>query len=326
MRIKSVEITGFEGVAEKAQFNLETSSFSQVLPNKEKFPILFYKVVFGIIFGLSDQQKKKLRSGNKKIRTFTGLIKIQVDNDEYSIERDFETDFVAYVSLNGSRMRTIYQGKDIVKNGSHKAYLSTIKNYVPELISSINLVFKQIEQINSKDKVERSKEKIETTETNHSNIYFLHPENQEPVKKEAKLSLENYPYLFYEIFNKAQDAIFLWKLNQDLTPGICIEANRAACELTGYSLNELRTKTFLDLKPKLEKERIRELTKQLIEKGQLSVETVNLTKDGKEVFVEINAHSFLIENQRVILSVTRDISLKKHFDHSSGLSSKTFFQ
>ncbi|APF19608.1 PAS/PAC sensor hybrid histidine kinase [Caldithrix abyssi DSM 13497] len=315
MRIKSVEITGFKGVAEKARFNFDAANFSPVLFDaKEQTALLIYKAVFGIIFGFTEEQKKRFRSENKAIGTFTGLVEIQLDNEEYLIERDFETDFVACVALRGSRMHTIYQGKDIITNGSHKAYLGTIKNYAPQLIESINHAFKQIATLKAGHKVAPSAEQTRSAESPHSNIYFLKVESSAAPERKNNVLLEKYPHLFYEIFNKANDAIFLWKLNSDLTPGRCIEANRAACELTGYSLSELRMMTFLDLKPKLERERILDLMQQLISRGRLSLETVNLTKDGREVFVEINAHTFYIEDQRVILSVTRDISQKKHFE------------
>ncbi len=315
MKIKSVEITGFKGVADKLQFNLDAQSIPTLSECEEPFSLLFYKAVFGIIFGLTEDQKQKFRSLNKQIKTFTGLIKIQVGSDEYLIERDFETDFVAYVALKGRRMRTIYQGKDIITNGSHKAYLKTIKYYVPQLIASINSAYEQIKIWEPKSQIEKAEKEAASTQTTYQpNIFYLHPQQQVEIKKDLPFSPENHPYLFYEIFNKARDAIFLWHLNEDLTPGTCIEANRAACELTGYSLDELRSLTFLDLKPHGERERIQALIRPLVESGQLTIETENVTRTGEHIPVEINAHTFFIGGQRVVLSVTRDISQKKQIE------------
>ncbi len=302
MKIKSVEITGFKGVGSTAKFDLETFNFTSVAIPDNDLPLFFYKTVFGILFGFSEDQKQKFRENKRHIKTFTGLIRLEVGQDEFLIERDFETNFVAYVGLKGQRIRTIYQGKDIITNGSHKNYLFAIKNNLPQLLKSLNDAYQKIEAL---------KGESDAFQQQNTNIYSPDSQHDEKIIGATEFLIEEHPYLFYEIFNKARDAIILWNLRDDLSPGNCIEANRAACELTGYSLNELRKLTFLDLKPADEQARIKNLIGELLEKGQLFIETEYLTKEGSHIEVEINAHAFKIGPKRVILSVVRDISQRK---------------
>ncbi len=306
MKIKSVELTGFKGVSSSAKLDLESFNFTSVSVPADDLPLFFYKTVFGILFGLSEEQKQKFRDRKSVVKTFTGLIRLQTGTDEFLIERDFETNFVACVGLKGRKIQTIYQGKDIKANGSHKKYLFALKNNLPELLKSLNDAYYRIESFKTQaDEQEPQK--------NGSNIYFMHSLQQNRENASTEFLIEEHPYLFYEIFNKARDAIILWNLKDDFSPGACIEANRAACELTGYSLNELRNLTFLDLKPEAEKISIKNRLPELIEKGHLFIETQYLAKDGHQIEVEINAHTFKIGRQRVILSVIRDITQRKLF-------------
>ncbi len=283
--------------------------------------IYLYKIIHGILFGFNDWQKEIFRGDPAKNQTFTGLIHIHVEGRDLIIERDFETNFVAFVSLRGNRLRTLYQGKDIILNGSHKVYLKSIRNLIPDLFGHLNKIFHDLSfaQVSHEPMEHRMEalllppsEKSETTESVHPALKLYVP--QKETKRAADSIVVEHPYLFYEIFNKANKPIFLWAVNADLTPGHCIEANRAACELAGLSLDELRKLTFVDLKSERFKERMPKLLKELIQKGQLYFEAENVNKDGKIIPVAIDAHTFFIENQRVILSIVEDISQRKRIE------------
>lgn len=105
------------------------------------------------------------------------------------------------------------------------------------------------------------------------------------------------------IIEGMNDAVFLHDIE-----GNIVKVNRAATEHLGYSKQEL-----LKMKPKdfdrndyaddFEK-RIRRLK----EKGYTKFEVVHVTKDGKEIPVEINSNVLKYKEKDVILSVVRDIS------------------
>ncbi len=325
MKIRFLEFSGFKGVDSTTRIDLTSEPDFSVLPQPVRNPIALYKMIFGIVFGYSNWQKELFRGDPRKNKTFTGLLNLVIDGREYLIERDFETNFVACISISGNQMRTLYQGKDIFLNGTHKVYLNTIKQLVPPLLQSINQLFENyflrqegqgLPQNPALEFIQHAGESLEE-EKDDQKLRLYVPEKQKEIDS---LSPEDHPYLYYEIFNKARDAIFLWKLNDDLQPGVCIEANRAACDLTGYSLAELRKKTFLEIKAPEEREKVRKSLQTLVEKGQHYIETVNLTKQGKRVPVGINAHTFLIGGQRVILAVTRDISERKQIEEQLRVS------
>ncbi|NOX89952.1 MAG: PAS domain S-box protein [Calditrichaeota bacterium] len=326
MKIRYIEISGFKGVDASVRYYLSPLPRNISDLSLADDSLFLYKTIHGIVFGFNTWQKEIFRGDPKKNKTFTGLLNIELDDRELLIERDFETNFVACVSIQKNKMRTIYQGKDIILNGSHKVYLRTIKELIPDIIDSLNEVFQQIKYERMKIAKTVNSDNVSSDSAAVGNVSSNGNKNQRetsslrlyiPEKTESavqKLSPEEHSCLFYEIFNKANDAIFLWALNPDLTPGYCIEANRAALELTGYSLAELRKMTFLDIKPPQYREQISKLIKELTDKGQLYIETVNRTKDGKQIPVGINAHAFYIDGERVVLSVTRDISERKRFE------------
>jgi signal transduction histidine kinase len=81
--------------------------------------------------------------------------------------------------------------------------------------------------------------------------------------------------------------------------------------MLGYSRNELLTMTPKDIDTEESARRIPEITKELLTKGHATFEMTSLAKDGRKIPVEINSLVFTLSGERVMLSITRDITERK---------------
>lgn len=108
----------------------------------------------------------------------------------------------------------------------------------------------------------------------------------------------------------ARDIILFFR--QD---GQVIEANDAAVQAYGYSRDELLTKNLCDLRPPETKNLVMEQILQAEESGTL-YENVHQRADGSTFPVEVNAQGTVIENQRVLFAVVRDITERKRAEET----------
>ncbi|WGI18009.1 PAS domain S-box protein [Methanonatronarchaeum sp. AMET-Sl] len=131
-------------------------------------------------------------------------------------------------------------------------------------------------------------------------------------EKEKELRIER--KRFKEIFNKANDAIYLHELTEDNMPGRFLEVNEVASQMLGYSKEE-----FLEMSPNKidaeeEKNKIPKIMKTLAEEENVRFEMKHQAKDGTKIPVEIHSHLFELEGEKKVLSIARDITERKEFE------------
>ncbi|MFW9851567.1 MAG: PAS domain S-box protein, partial [Candidatus Thorarchaeota archaeon] len=132
-------------------------------------------------------------------------------------------------------------------------------------------------------------------------------------QKKAESALTESEEKFRQIFNNANDAIFLTNLSEDYTNEF-IEINDVACKTLGYTKEEfLKLKTIHIIAPE-SREIQPELMNALKINGYITYETIYLTKDGKTFPVEVNSHIFNLKNEKVVLSIARDITIRKQME------------
>jgi PAS domain S-box-containing protein len=124
-------------------------------------------------------------------------------------------------------------------------------------------------------------------------------------KKEEKI-LEKYR-LFSE--NARDIALFIGR------DGHILEANRAAVETYGYTREELLSKSIYDLRVGDPGQHVDEQMDMAFNKGIL-FETVHRRKDGSTFPVEVNSQGRIIDGQKVVLSVVRDIAERKQVEEA----------
>ncbi len=96
--------------------------------------------------------------------------------------------------------------------------------------------------------------------------------------------------------------------------GKFVYVNQEAIRSTGYSRDELLSKSVSDIDTSITTERWPEILSHLKEEGSLSFEAVHTTKDGKQFPVELRATYFEFESQAYTLGLARDITERKQVE------------
>ena len=105
------------------------------------------------------------------------------------------------------------------------------------------------------------------------------------------------------LFDQASDAIYIHDMG-----GRFLEVNETACELLGYSREQLLKMGPRDITLPENAERIARRVEQLKGKGRITVESVHRTIGGMLVPVEISARIIQYEGVQAVLSIARDIT------------------
>lgn len=94
-----------------------------------------------------------------------------------------------------------------------------------------------------------------------------------------------------------------------------INVNYGALKKTGYTLDECKMLTPLDLKPKFNEAQFRRLIAPIVRnnKKKLEFETVHRRKDGTTYPVEVHMQSSVIGNRNMMVAIILDISDKKNY-------------
>lgn len=129
-------------------------------------------------------------------------------------------------------------------------------------------------------------------------------------RKNSEMALIKSEEKFREVFNNANDAMFLQKI-KNKAPGKFIEVNDRAITSLGYSREEL---VNMELRDIISSDTILYLPtvfERVIMDRKATFESEHVTKDGKIFPVEVNTHLFYIKGELYLLSIARDISERK---------------
>ena len=130
--------------------------------------------------------------------------------------------------------------------------------------------------------------------------------------RHAKEAAEKNEEKFKDIFNLGNDPMFVRQLDKDGNFSILIDVNEIACEKYGYTRAE-----FLNMHPSDLVDPVTFINKdlpalkELIEKRKVTFESLHLTKEGKEMNVELSGRYFELEGKNVLLYIIRDITDRK---------------
>ena len=125
-------------------------------------------------------------------------------------------------------------------------------------------------------------------------------------KELAKQKAENETNKFEQLFEGISEAIFVHDFH-----GKIIETNQKACDRLGYTAEEIKDLSLIDiiapeLKPKFNKN----LTQILKAKKQV-FESLHITKSGVVFPVEVSTNVVNFDGKQVVLGIARDITLRK---------------
>lgn len=123
--------------------------------------------------------------------------------------------------------------------------------------------------------------------------------------------LINQLYKINAIFQSTNDAIYVIGIQDDMASSKIIKANAAACKMLGYSKQEFTNLAIKDIDPNYRKSDKPDKHKNILKNGHETFESVNITKEGEKIPVEVNAHLFELDKKKLILSIARNIRDKK---------------
>lgn len=152
---------------------------------------------------------------------------------------------------------------------------------------------------------------------------------EELEQKNAELSSTNITLKesrdrYHLLFEGANDAIFLHKIDENRIPGRFLEVNMRACNILGYSYEELRSLTVMDIAGEKAKSEAKEQIDRLYQKGDHTFESSQVRRDGTTFPVEVSSHLIRKDDGDLILSVVRDITERKESEEALRKSEERF--
>ncbi len=129
-------------------------------------------------------------------------------------------------------------------------------------------------------------------------------------RKRIEKTLADSEKRYRMLFENAGDAIFILDA-EGKNKGRIIDANKAAAEIHGYTIEELRTMKITDLDTPETAQKAPERIKLILTGEQIKVEATHYTRDGKIIYVEIIAGLIELDGHKYILAFDRDITRRK---------------
>jgi diguanylate cyclase (GGDEF)-like protein/PAS domain S-box-containing protein len=113
---------------------------------------------------------------------------------------------------------------------------------------------------------------------------------------------------YESLFDHANDGVLLFRLEDDGVPGRYVDANRRACDILGLTRDEVLLKNAYELVADEDAPRLQEKIGDLLERGHLRLEARCKTRSGSLVPLELSVSTFLLDQQRMVQVIARDIT------------------
>ncbi len=135
-------------------------------------------------------------------------------------------------------------------------------------------------------------------------------------RKKSEFELTESEKKFRMIFNNANDAVFVSQLTPDDKFGEFIEVNDIACRRLGYSKDELINLPHQSIFPPAQINEFDRIVSRLKKERHVIFESLHLTKDRRQISVEISSHLFEFNATPTVLSIARDITERKRAEEN----------
>jgi PAS domain S-box-containing protein len=135
-------------------------------------------------------------------------------------------------------------------------------------------------------------------------------------RKRAEEALRESELLLREIFDNANDGVFLLERNPD-GPGKYLHVNDKAVRMLGYSKEEFMKMSPRDIVPEdIQKNTMPKIIKKLLKDGHATFESQHRRKDGSLYPIEVSVHTFRYKEKDVDLSIIRDITERRQAEEA----------
>ena len=133
-------------------------------------------------------------------------------------------------------------------------------------------------------------------------------------KRKALQALEESEKRYHTIINQAAEIVIVHNAQ-----GQIVDANQHACKNLGYSIEELRSMTISDIDLKAsENKQIQQLFSKAISGKTLTLESTMKRKDNSLFPVEATLGAFVLNKEKLIVGMARDISERKKSEEEIG--------
>ena len=129
--------------------------------------------------------------------------------------------------------------------------------------------------------------------------------------KQAEKALGESEWRYRALFESINDAMFVHYVDEEGSPRGFIQVNDVACQRLGYTREELLGLTPRDITTPEEYKRLLAKREKLMSKGDIIVETIHVTRDGRQIPVESNVRIFNLFKKLAAISISRDITERK---------------
>ena len=133
-------------------------------------------------------------------------------------------------------------------------------------------------------------------------------------QKKAEEKLLSSEEQYRNLFDKNPSCIFIWDLD-DLR---IAEVNESAVALYGYSKEEFKQKTVLDIRPEKEHDKFMKLVEVAKEVDNYKKTRVwkHITKKGQVIFMEISSHNVQYNGKKMVLAIGNNVTEKIQLENS----------
>lgn len=130
-------------------------------------------------------------------------------------------------------------------------------------------------------------------------------------KKMMEMALVESEQKYKQLFNSANDIIFMHHYTYKKVPDQFIEVNDCTVRTFGYSRRELLTYTPMNIISEDDKKRVKHESQIIFKKHESLFERTFITKKGKAIPFECHTRLFIYQGQPTALSICRNISERK---------------
>ncbi len=128
------------------------------------------------------------------------------------------------------------------------------------------------------------------------------------------------------LFNNINDCVIVYSINKDGLPGKFIDLNNNTCETYGYTRKELMNMTLPDIFENQESSDIISRMIKLFSQKHLAFDSLTITKNGKRIPVEVNAHMFFQKEKPAVICLLRDLTDKIEKERALNESAEIYKQ